>query len=367
LDRDCLLLFSARYGLYHAIPALGLRPGDGVLVPSYCCGTEIDPLLARQLELEWYAVGEDTQVDFEDLERRWHPKVKALLVTHYLGFDRLTDQIIQFCRDKGMVLIEDCAHAFLSVSEEGEPLGSRGDAAIFSMRKTLPCPDGGALVLNEPRRSDAKVKLRAPNPWAIFFRNCELLELNTTRSSRWPDRIASTTTKLLGMTMAQGKLPFRAARKFLHLGSDCLVHPNSYTFVRSVTEWRASAFSRRRLKSTDWLSAIEHRRKNFQFLLSALDASDETKPLMRELPQGISPLFFPLLVKERDRLRNLLCDQGVDSHAWWGYFHPQVPWAEFPAATRLKQELLGLPVHQGLTPYHMEVIADKVLTARDRL
>jgi hypothetical protein len=50
-----------------------------------------------------------------------------------------------------MVLIEDCAHVLCGESE-GEPIGTIGDAAVFSWRKFLPLYDGADLVLNRPDR-----------------------------------------------------------------------------------------------------------------------------------------------------------------------------------------------------------------------
>ena len=62
--------------------------------------------------------------------------VKAILITHFLGFPQPIDEIKRICNERNLFLIEDCAHAFLS-SYNGNPLGSYGDIAVFSLLKDI--------------------------------------------------------------------------------------------------------------------------------------------------------------------------------------------------------------------------------------
>jgi perosamine synthetase len=356
LNGNCLLFFSARYALFQGLSALRLKAGDRLLVPAYCCGTEVDPILAKGIKIEWYNVDEDFRIDVKDLGERWQKDVKGLLITHYLGFNQLTDEILDFCHDRKISLIEDCAHAFLSLNQDGEPLGSKGDAAIFSLRKSMPIPDGGVLFMKTFDLKAFHSQLKQPDPIAVFFRASELMELNTTLSNSFKERFISYSCRVFGKVFLDFRLFFRVSHKLLGVWDKCLLDPNSYNFVSEATCWTMSSFSKRRLQSQDWEGVIKKRRSNFKYLLQRIKEVRGIRPLFVTLPAGTCPLFFPIRANDREALHNSLVKKGVDSHPWWGYFHPAVPYDLFPVAVRLKKQIIGFPIHQDLTENHLDGI-----------
>jgi perosamine synthetase len=81
-----------------------------------------------------------------------------VLVVHYFGFPQPIVKIKEFCKERGLYLLEDCAHVLQGRTEEGIVLGTSGDISIFSWRKFLPVYDGGQLVINNPA-------LKLDTPW----------------------------------------------------------------------------------------------------------------------------------------------------------------------------------------------------------
>ncbi len=75
------------------------------------------------------------------------PQTKAVIVTHMWGQSAEIDTIAQICRDKGLFLIEDCAHAVGS-TWKGQHVGTFGDLGVFSFQdfKQLSTGDGGMVV-----------------------------------------------------------------------------------------------------------------------------------------------------------------------------------------------------------------------------
>ncbi|GLI39242.1 hypothetical protein GHYDROH2_27430 [Geobacter hydrogenophilus] len=76
-----------------------------------------------------------------------------------------------------------------------------------------------------------------------------------------------------------------------------------------------------------------------------------------ELPEGVCPLFFPLIFEEegkREIVHARMKERGITTYPWWDRFHPAVPWDEYPDAVYLKKHLFGLPVHQDLEPAMIE-------------
>jgi perosamine synthetase len=364
LGDNCMLFFSARYALYHGLRALGLGAGDRLLVPAYCCGTEVDPLLTRGIRIVWYGVDDALRIDVNELRKRWSDDIKGLLIIHYLGFDRLSKEILDFCNEKQILLIEDCAHAFLSSSVTGEPMGALGDASIFSIRKSIGIPDGGALYLRNGSIARYDAKLEPPDPFAVLFRAAELLEGNSAQSGRLRDRAAARSTAYLGKALGRSRILFSALHKFFHVCDTSLILVNSYDFSQRAVNWDMSSFSKKQIRKQDWRGIVAKRRSNFEYLLERIEEHTDMEPLFPSLPVGTCPLFFPVLTKKRDEFHNFLLQYGIDSHPWWGYFHPEVPWDSFPRAVNLKKEILGFPIHQSLNHDHMERILWGIKTAK---
>src|SRR5215475_2856691 len=143
--------FQARYAIYHGLKLLGIEPGDHVLVPSYICRAAVDPILASSVDVGFYAVSDQCSADLVDLERSISTRTKALIIVHYFGFPQPLREIRRLCDIHGIALIEDCAHV-LCGETDGEPMGTIGDAAVFSWRKFFPVYDGSELVMNRPRQ-----------------------------------------------------------------------------------------------------------------------------------------------------------------------------------------------------------------------
>ena len=91
---------------------------------------------------------EDLNFDLNMIERLIKSSnVKAILAVHYFGFPCETDALVELCKRYDVRVVEDCSHSYLT-EIDGRSVGCFGDMAIYSMRKTLATPDGGALKLN---------------------------------------------------------------------------------------------------------------------------------------------------------------------------------------------------------------------------
>ena len=122
-----------------------------ILLPALNCGVEINAIRAADFEVDFYNLqSTDLQCSSDEIEGKINDHTAAVVITHYFGFAQLcVKKLSEICRRHNVALIEDCAHA-LGSSLEGQPLGSLGDISIFSIRKSLPLPHGGALILNNP-------------------------------------------------------------------------------------------------------------------------------------------------------------------------------------------------------------------------
>jgi perosamine synthetase len=352
-----LLTYSGTSALSRAAAWLGLEPGDAVLCPSYNCGHELEPLRRAGLKLSFYRVDGRMDVDLDDVERRLHPPIQTLLVTHYFGFPQPVEKLRRLCDERGVRLIEDCAHALQS-RIAGGPLGSFGDVAIFSLRKSLPLPDGGAVVANRTAFAGASDPT-PPHPCATLGKTLDLWQKHMMRPRAAPGFWAARAA----LALATPALATRRALRALELPSALAWYDpddERFDFDERLLAWTLSDISRRLLVRLDYGEILRRRRANYAQLCQEL--GELASALLRpELPEGVSPLFFPVRVDDPDSVTLELYGRGITLGTWWDAFHPGVPWDEFPDAVELKRRVVALPVHQDLEPEHVARMARALL------
>jgi len=353
------LFFSGRYALAAGIRALGLTGDEIVLMPSYTCGAEIDPIKHEGLGIRYYRVKQNLMVDVGDLRSKIDRKTKAILITHYLGFPQPLDEIGAICKQYGIFLIEDCAHAFLS-NDKDKPLGSFGDISIFSFRKTLPIPNGGALVINNEDIQFEYMTLK-PNFFSTYYVVAEFLKHQTSEEMSRP--IASAFFKILNEGIFWSsffmRLLLRIGHRIIRDRGLYLAYPGGSLFRKEIAQWGVSTVSKKILNACNYQRIKDIRRRNFDFYLSYFRKDKRVSLPFKDLSDGVCPLFFPIIVEKREFLYRALKARGIAGHDWWSSFHPDVPWDDFPEAYSLKMNMLGLPIHQDLTSGHLHKVLEE--------
>src|SRR5687767_8434310 len=146
---DVQYVYFARNAIYALAQQYGLAGAD-VLVPAYFHGVEIEALVAAGVRPRFFPVRKGMRVEPDDILGAIGPQTRAVYLIHYLGFPGPAADVERICRERGLIFIEDCALALLSKLGD-RPLGSFGDASVFCLYKSLPTPDGGALVCKDNR------------------------------------------------------------------------------------------------------------------------------------------------------------------------------------------------------------------------
>jgi dTDP-4-amino-4,6-dideoxygalactose transaminase len=151
---------SGTAALEVALGALGIGPGDEVIVPAWSwvsCFTAIvrvggRPVLAEIDDTLCLAPGEITRLRT--------PRTKAVIVVHFQGVAADLDPIIREARSAGIRVLEDCAES-PGALYHGRRIGSFGDIGIFSFQqqKTITSGEGGIVVTNDPRLYERAVRM----------------------------------------------------------------------------------------------------------------------------------------------------------------------------------------------------------------
>lgn len=132
-----------RLGRHALADALRSAGGGPVLFPSFFCREVLSAAPAAGGRGLFYTVGPDLQPN-ED-SSLW-PLARAVVAVDFFGFPADLAPFRAYARRTGAILIEDASHALFSRDENGRLLGLRADCGVLSPRKTLPLPEGGALV-----------------------------------------------------------------------------------------------------------------------------------------------------------------------------------------------------------------------------
>lgn len=144
----CVATGTAALHLALLTPEIG--PGDEVLVPSYTFAATANTVEHVGATPVFVDVDERTLcLDIEDAKRKITPRTRALVVVHFGGYPSDVLALRALCDERGILLIEDAAHAF-GARRQDRPIGCHGDFVCFSFyaTKTLTTGEGGGLVVN---------------------------------------------------------------------------------------------------------------------------------------------------------------------------------------------------------------------------
>ena len=146
----------ARHALVTALKLVRVQAGSSVLVPDFICRDVLASLHAVGANPVFYPIGDDLQM----ATTQSLPSAQAIIVVNFFGFPADLRGARNFV-SAHTAIIEDNAHGWLSVDRDGTPLGSRADAGITSVRKTIRLPDGAYVEWRAAAHLDTNA-LHAP-------------------------------------------------------------------------------------------------------------------------------------------------------------------------------------------------------------
>ncbi|MCG8498988.1 MAG: DegT/DnrJ/EryC1/StrS family aminotransferase, partial [Firmicutes bacterium] len=141
---------SGTSALLVSLIAMGLKPGDEVIVPAYtfvasytaCIFAGLVPVLAE--------IDESLSLDPDDIENRITSRTKAIMPVHMLGNPCNMDRIMEIAKKHNLLVLEDSCQA-AGASYKGKKVGTIGHMGAFSLNlfKTITSGDGGLVCTNE--------------------------------------------------------------------------------------------------------------------------------------------------------------------------------------------------------------------------
>lgn len=168
---------SATSGLHAAMVALGIRPGDEVLVPTITFFSVVHAVVHAGSIPVYVDVDPFTwNMDPHDTAKKVTRNTKALIAAHLFGVPCDMEALMKVAKRHKLKVIEDAAQSLLAV-ERGRTVGTIGDAGIFSFQqvKHLNAGEGGMVVTRdravaERVRKFAHLKKGASLPLSYNYR-----------------------------------------------------------------------------------------------------------------------------------------------------------------------------------------------------
>ena len=317
--RSVLCVNTGTAALQLALQAIGVGPGDEVLVPSitYVASYQaISATGARPLSCE--VTPDRVFLDVADAERRITPRTRAIMPVHYASDSQDMPAVYAVAHRHGLRVVEDAAHGF-GGTRGGRRIGSAGDVSCFSFDgiKNITCGEGGAVVTADPEV-------------ARRVRDARLLGVEKDTEQR-----------------------YRGER--------------SWTFDVSAQGWRyhmsnlMAAIGRAQLAKLERFSA--HRRRCVARYREALGGMDGLRLLDLDWNNLVPHIFVVrVLGGSRAAVMSTLRSEGIECGIHYQPNHTLRYFASsyaLPVSERLGEELLTLPLHAELT----DTEQDRVIAA----
>jgi len=153
--RHMVAVSSGTAALSVALAALGVGPGQEVIVPAYLWVSVAAAVINRGAIPVLAEIDDTFSIDPEALEERISSKTTGIIVVHMSGAPADVKAILEVADRRKLFLLEDCAQC-IGGSVDGQRVGTFGDMGVFSfqMNKNMTAGEGGAVVTNNRRLYD---------------------------------------------------------------------------------------------------------------------------------------------------------------------------------------------------------------------
>lgn len=330
-----VLTRSGRSALVLALRALGIGPGDRVLVPNYYCPTLVAPVEYVGARPVFYPLVPNGDPDLDALAA-WRGAAGgrvATIATHLFGLPADLDGVRAWCESRGSALIEDCAHALFGAPDDGRR-EFVGDYVTASLPKFVHTLEGGVVAARRGSTAiddlpAAALRDEAKAMWNVY---------ETARAHARP--VAPSEGPVASPDPRPS--PESVRRDAL---ADPLLVPAA---LRCTERWLVAHH--------DDVRMVESRRRTYAAMVDIFSGVTRMRPLRPFLGPHAVPYVFPLLADEPDAAFARVRAAGLPVFRWDRYWPgsaddiatPVHPWGE---------SVLQLACHQDVRPEHVEAYA----------
>jgi dTDP-4-amino-4,6-dideoxygalactose transaminase len=339
------LYWKGRVALYTVLKAMGVGPGDEVILPAFTCVVVPNAIL--------YLGATPIYVDInptvlccsaEQIEQVLTPKTKVILIQNMLGLSFEVEEIVSLAKARGIYTIEDCTHGF-GGKHQGVFNGLRSDASFFSSQWNKPFSTGigGMLLVNNRDLLQSVNQLNSHLIKPSAKDQCILLIL-----------IWARTYLLKGFTYWTFLRLYRwLSKKGVVVGSSSASELEGINMPKDYFKGMSTVQCRAGIKALSTLDQVISQRKNSGVLVHEwLTSQGKTTVPAEHLAQHAF-LKYPILIKDRTLFLQQAEKEKVPLGDWFiSPLHPVLdslePWglevSNFPNAVYVSKHIVNLPL-----------------------
>ncbi len=156
-----LAVTSGTAALHVALTALGVGPGDEVILPAWAWYSCYNAIVMTGALPVFADTDESLTLDPDDFEKKITPRTKAVMVLHLGGVPADMDRITAIARKHQVRVLEDAAQS-VGAAYKGKRVASIGEIGIFSFQisKTITAGEGGAVLTSDPLLFERAVRFQ---------------------------------------------------------------------------------------------------------------------------------------------------------------------------------------------------------------
>jgi len=157
---EAVAVCSGTAALHAAMFALGIGPGDEVIVPAMTFAATANCVVYQGGTPVFADVESETLLlGAEQVEARLTPRTRAIIAVDYAGQPCDYGALRAIAERHGLALVADASHA-LGATDHGRPIGSLADLSTFSLHPVKPITSGeGGLITTDDRRMVQQMRL----------------------------------------------------------------------------------------------------------------------------------------------------------------------------------------------------------------
>ena len=307
-----------------------------VWAPDYFCNEALENVRLLPAKINFYPVNQDLTPNWSELEGLVKPRTEGqvFILVHYFGFPNAVGPARIFCRQHGMLLLEDGAHLL-------RPYGGmeRGDMLIFSPRKMLPVPSCGILVL--------------PKNWDTFL-DSEPSYPAAGKTLPW------ICLRLAQTILVRARIP---SHRFRRQAVKQLRPPTELTdSMPTLKSYDPFTLKLLRVMESRFDDITQKLRRNYLQLTDWVDGISLARPFVVLSSNEICPHAFPLFIEQNpQKILSSLQAAGIPARQW-PIFPPEVlkDQTSHAVALRTNKHLVLLPVHQSLSLDQVDLMGKRL-------
>jgi dTDP-4-amino-4,6-dideoxygalactose transaminase len=295
------------HSLHLILRNLNFLKDEYCLLPSYLCPTILYPFNDLNIKYKFYKVDQNLNIDLSFFNNSINSKCKAVFFINYFGFSHsdVTINYLQQLKKKGIIIIEDAAQSFFS-----DFTSVIGDFCFNSFRKFLPM-DASVIISNLPLNSG---RLKKYSKYTFYKNLGQLFRYFNYKTG-------------IGFSKTFQSFFKKAENEYYKNFSKGFDRYNKYFLER-----------------TNFEKLIKKRRDYFSILLKEFEGIS----FFKELPDGVTPLGFPIIYEKRDELKKYLIKESIFCPVHWK-LPEEITRINFPESITLSNKLFTLPINENIT------------------